>query len=179
MSSWLPQLCRMLKRRLINLSHHPEYRIMSCILGNRKMLGKWQIVFSEGINNMQVLLTTSETPSRSPPGASGNTSPPHAHNRPMSTSSVQNTSFLNTPTPWSAFPIVAVRESFGGWLVNIHKELAQICSQKEIRDLNFGAIFGKTKKRLSAPSLEHSRIHKRHTSLRVLPQAGARGVEQV
>lgn len=116
------------------------------------MLGKWQIVFSEGINNMQVLVPTSETLSGSLPRANGNTSPPHAHNRPMSTSSVQNSSFLNTPTPWPAFSIVAVRESFGGWLVNIHKELAQICSQKEITDLNFSAIFGKTKKRLSAPT---------------------------
>ncbi len=49
--------------------------------------------------------------------------------------------------------------------------------QGETKNLSFSATFGKTKERLSTDSLVHCRINRRHASLRILPQEGARNVE--
>lgn len=47
------------------------------------------------------------------------------------------------------------------------------------KNLSFHSTLGKAKERLAAPSLVLYRTERRHSSLRILPQEGARSMEQV
>ena len=78
---------------------------------------------------------------------------------------------------WCALPHEAAIDSPSR--LGAFRKQATICGQGETINLSYSAIFWKTKERFPLASLVTGRNQRRHNSLRILPQEGARGVEQV
>lgn len=125
-SPQLPQLCGILPKRLISLSSLPEYWVASCMTEVWEEAGK---VADGTLAGTQILLTRSQTPSRSPLASPRTPCPwiPQCAHR-----------HLNTPLPsptYSPAPVCA--PSLGRRLLNMCRKLTHICR----RDHKTWALF--------------------------------------
>lgn len=113
------------------------------------------------------------------PWATGKTSSEDPLNWPMGTSNapVPNPYLHSVAGSLCALLRVAVRASLGRQEGGTESRLEAV-SKGESTILSYSDTFRKTKERFPAASLVHCKIKKRYTNLRILPEEGARSIEQ-
>lgn len=161
-----------------------EYWIMSYMTRDQEESGRAQIGLSGGVKQIWILVTLLQTPSRCLPMSHWECLTfRYPSNWPTATSSAPCIAPTHTSTsdwlPVCMHQAVAMRVSFGTWLVSMCRKLTQIYRPGRDHKLSFSATFGKIQEMLSALRLLCCNIQRSHTSLRILPQERARNMEQV
>ena len=141
--------CYQIGKRLIFLSPQPEYWVMTCTVNNWKREARAQKGTYQG--DMDLIKQFRDSIRR------------HTHEP------------VGTPCLW--IPLAGPWASFCRWLVSIHRNLAWFCgSGKDYKIEHLSLPLGKQKGGCKHMSWLY-RIERSHTSLRILPQEGARSVE--
>lgn len=154
-STWLPQLCRMPPRSLISFTSHPEYWIVSYIMGwGGAEAGRASQRALKGHGSYSLHC---EVYQEAHPQAPGNALPMDFPSGPWVTPSSLGTSHASTCGQFAAHTPDGSNDSELWQIVTAGRKLAQICRPRERLQTSFNMIFGEKKRGFSSLGLVHCR----------------------